>query len=333
MKRKKRVVQLLIFFTVILISIITCNASFLTIDGWNVEYWRNHPTGTPSDVFDRAVIVIHGTNRNADSYYNYVYNAATTEEVQDHTLIVAPKFKILEDNPDVERELYWVNSGWKGGFNAINGSQISSFQVIDHILGKINDNFPNVRFVSIIGHSAGGQFVQRYAAINEKEQEIRSNLTLKYVVANPSSYMYLNADRPLSTVACSGFDNYKYGMADLPSVLPYTNLSQAAIQNQLTSRSVYLLLGTNDTDPDDKYLDKECPANAQGLHRYERGHYYYDYVMAFNRNSNHKIFDIPDIGHSSNDMFNSDIGREVIFYSQNNASFIPAILHLLLSDK
>ncbi|MCI5120458.1 MAG: hypothetical protein D3908_04535 [Candidatus Electrothrix sp. AUS4] len=333
MKGKKCVIQLVVFVTAILFSIITCNASFLTIGDWKVEYWRNHPTGTPSDVFDRAVIVIHGTNRNADAYYDYVYNAATTEGLVGHTLIIAPKFKISKDNPDVESELYWENSGWKVGLNALNGSQISSFQVIDHILGKINDNFPNIRFVSIIGHSAGGQFVQRYSAINEKEQGLRSNLKLKYVVANPSSYMYLNADRPLSTVGCSEFDNYKYGMVNLPSVLPYTNLSKAAIQNQLTSRSIYLILGMNDTDPNADDLDKTCPANTQGLHRYERGHYYYDYVMVFNRNSNHKIFDIPDVGHSSNDMFNSEIGREVIFYSQSNPSLIPAILHLILGTK
>ncbi|MCI5159212.1 MAG: hypothetical protein D3906_12435, partial [Candidatus Electrothrix sp. AUS1_2] len=266
MKGKKCVIQLVIFFTAIFFSIITCDASFLTIGDWKVEYWRNHPTGTPSDIFDRAVVVIHGTNRNADDYYDYVYNAAITEGVQDHTLVIAPKFKILEDNPDLASELYWTNAGWKGGFNAINGSQISSFQVIDHILGKINDNFPNVKFVSIIGHSAGGQFVQRYSAINEEEQNLRSNLKLKYVVANPSSYMYLNANRPLSIDGCPLYNYYKYGMADLPSVLPYTNLSQIAIQNQLVSRSVYLILGTNDTDPDDDNLDKTCPANTQTKH-------------------------------------------------------------------
>lgn len=328
MKRTKNVITLVIFLAVIFFTTTTCKASSLTIDGWKVEYWRNHPTGTPSTVFDRAVIVIHGTNRNADDYYNRIFNAATTENLTSKTLIVAPKFKILEDDPNQD-ELYWTNAGWKQGFNANNGSKISSFQVIDHILSKINDNFPNIKFVSIVGHSAGGQFVQRYSAINEKEQRLRADLKVKYIVANPSSYMYLTGERPRSTVDCPQYNFYKYGIANLPSALPYTNLSQSSIQNQLISRLIYVILGTDDNDPNSSYLDKTCPANTQGLHRYERGHYYYDHIKDFNSNSNHKIFDIVDVGHSSTGMFNSDLGREIIFYSQDNTSYLPAILHLL----
>ena len=67
----------------------------------------------------------------------------------------------------------------------------------------------------IAGHSAGGQFANRFAAAHPAQPETR------YIVANPSSYLYLDAQRredlwldkfsiPKSDV-CFNYNHYKYG--------------------------------------------------------------------------------------------------------------------------
>ncbi len=276
-----------------------------------MEYWRNHAIGIPSSKYDRAVIVIHGTNRNADDYYNRIITAADTEGVLEHTLVISPKFKTVDDLPNTN-ELYWSSSGWKKGFKSTNGNQTPSFSVVDHILDKITTNFPNITLVSIVGHSAGAQFVQRYGALNTKEQALPSRIQARYIVANPGSYMFLTNERPFSTSGCTDFDKYKYGLSDLPQSLAYTNLSQSNIQNQLASRSFYVLLGKNDTSRGGS-LDMSCKADAQGLNRFERGNYYYQHIRDFSTTANHIKLEIDGVGHSSTGMFNSAEGRATIF--------------------
>ncbi|WP_299413214.1 hypothetical protein [Acaryochloris sp. IP29b_bin.148] len=303
------IISILFFATV---AIPNAEAARLTVDGWKVEYWRNHPIGTPSDNYNQAVIVIHGNSRNADDYYDYVMQAAETQSQLNTTLIVSPKFKVLSDSP-ADDELYWSSSGWKKGFKSKNGSFTPSFRVVDHILGKINNNFPNISFVTIVGHSAGGQFVQRYAALNQKQQALRSDLSVRYVVANPGSYMYLDSTRSENISGCTDYDNYKYGMANLPGVLSYTKLSKTQIRNQITSRSIYLLLGTQDNDPNSNSLDTSCKANAQGFNRYARGLLYYQHVKCLNSSANHIKVEVNGVGHSGKKMFNATEGRKVIF--------------------
>ena len=89
--------------------------------------------------------------------------------------------------------------------------------------------FPNLRSIVVAGHSAGAQFVQRYAGAGRGEEH--ALVPIRYVAANPSSYMYLNAlrlpdghtcsdegvcdagfaRRPASA-ACPTFNDFKYGM-------------------------------------------------------------------------------------------------------------------------
>jgi len=126
-----------------------------SVDGWGVDYWRNHPIDTPSTSHDRAVIVIHGTNHNADDYYNYIVKAAASEDILGQTLILAPRFQTAADAPEADA-LYWSNAGWKKGYKSENGGGISSFRVIDELLGRTSDNFPNIARITIVGHSAGG---------------------------------------------------------------------------------------------------------------------------------------------------------------------------------
>ena len=117
------------------------------------------------------------------------------------TVVVAPHFSIDIDallRPD--REAYWdASNHWKrGNLSSRDRKQrISSFAAIDEIAAALSDRkrFPNVRRIVIAGHSAGGQFVQRYTA-GRPPQEWERRLPIRYVIANPGRYFYFNDLRP-----------------------------------------------------------------------------------------------------------------------------------------
>ena len=79
------------------------------------------------------------------------------------------------------------------------------------------------------GHSAGGQFVTRYQMANRVHDTL--GVPVRYVVANPSSYAYPDALRPVINPgetgdpsgtafrpfrerSCVSYDRWPYGLAD-----------------------------------------------------------------------------------------------------------------------
>ena len=301
----------------------TCRGR-ITVDGMKVRYWRNYALGTANEAFRRAVIVVHGSSRNADDYFGYVIDAATTEDRVKGTLILAPNFITSDDAPEAD-ELYWSSGGWKKGNLSQNAPDVSSFEVMDQIFEKLTEagKFPNLEEIVLIGHSAGGQYVNRFAAGSEAEQALPGGVGARYVVANPSSYVYPNGLRrvpghldvfavPDPTIDCYyTYNDYKYG---LDSRNTYMSLVTAdEIRAQYQTREVVYLLGENDDDPNHSSLDTSCEGMQQGDHRFERGHIYYNHLCAYYDCTNHEIVEVPGVGHSGNNMFNSPEGREVIF--------------------
>ena len=92
-------------------------------------------------------------------------------------------------------ELAFSCNGWKDGEPAL-GSPIDSFTAMDRLLAALDDKarFPALKEIVVAGHSAGGQYVQRYAAGNRIEPTLSA--PVRYLVANPSSYLYLEPNRP-----------------------------------------------------------------------------------------------------------------------------------------
>ena len=74
------------------------------------------------------------------------------------------------------------------------------------------------------------------------------------------------------------------------------------------------LLGTLDTDPDHRALDKSCMAEAQGAYRYARGHAYVSAMAARDGGTpNHKVWDVRNVGHDGDKMLTSPCGLEALF--------------------
>jgi hypothetical protein len=310
----------------------------LTRDGSTLEvpYCSNHGLFDRNIGIERAVIVLQGASRNAEGYFENVVEAADNAGVEAQTLIVAPHFLIDDDlaETSIPAGLYWSSSGWKIGDGSLSEPydrpwDISSFSVIDELIAHLSNRelFPNLTNFVVAGHSAGGQFVNRYAAGTSIDTDGQSGNHFRFVVANPSSYLYLSDRRPRpgridsfrrltesERKRCRGFNRYKYGTTELNE---YMSLAGAAeLSQRYASQDVIYLLGEEDTDRSDPLLDTTCAANWQGSDRLRRGIAYYNYLgyrFGARIYDRHTLSLVPGAGHDSEEMFDSIEGRASLF--------------------
>ena len=85
----------------------------------NLPFFSNQSLDTPNYSVQKAVIVIHGANRNADDYYNSIYNNASDLDVLSETIIIAPQFLITADlnhwQPSTEFAFWSGTTSWSSG--------------------------------------------------------------------------------------------------------------------------------------------------------------------------------------------------------------------------
>ncbi|MGF6654208.1 pimeloyl-ACP methyl ester carboxylesterase [Paraburkholderia youngii] len=278
----------------------------------------------PQPDVTRAVVVIHGwPRRDLASADNAAIKAGAAAE---HTIVVTPQFLIAAD---IETHhlpgdmLHWGRDGWKTGYDAHRPAPISSFSVIDTIFTRLADRrlFPSLKQVVLAGHSAGGQYVQRYAAVGRGDAPLLAHgIAIRYVVANPSSYLYFDAARPVATTAasCAHFDRWEYGLeGELPRYVEQP-VSASAIKAHYLAQDIVYLLGTADNDPNHKQLDRSCGAEAEGPTRLARGLSYVAWLRA--QSGGHsggdfsqRVVEVPGVGHSSTRMYASTCGIAALF--------------------
>ena len=290
-----------------------CRGRLSIGDRLKVPYYRNYPLGKRNFTATRAIVVIHGRLRNPNRVFRSIVTAAEKVGKLETTIILAPYFMNEEDDPAAD-ELYWRKSGWVRGDRSTRNlsPRVSSYEIMDLILQRLGNrqNFPNLRTIAVIGHSAGGQFTQRYAAGNQIEQKLLG-IRVKYVVANPSSYLYLSDRRFwLSNGTDCDYNSYKYGLEDRNSYM--RRLSTGEIVDRYRRRNVVYLLGDRDVQSD-RFLSQTCAANLQGPNRYLRGRTYMGYMNRFFRPHNHRMVVVNDVGHNSHAMYTSAQGLAVLF--------------------
>jgi hypothetical protein len=261
---------------------------YATIRGRNADLAGVYPA------VKRAVIIIHGSSRNASGYKN-VANWATYDsgEKNWNTLLIAPEF--LEEidaavNQVPDGVLRWKHGAWQDGENARN-SPVSSFDALDAILERLTNHIllPNLQSVVVVGYAGGGLIVQHYAVAGRGGDALEhSGLHLRYVIVHPSSYLYFSPERPVADAdgnvdyivparECSGDNNHwRYGVADPP---PYAaNADFAKLEDRYIHRDVVYLLGTEAIDPNEQGVDSSCAAEDQGPNRFFRGKAYFLYL-------------------------------------------------------
>lgn len=296
----------------------TACQSFITIkDGQGILIYRTYDLSLGSSAVRHVVFVVHGSARNAAGAFSTMVSVSNSLGKLNETLIISPFFKATEDAPGAS-DLYWTSSGWKDGSPSY-GPAVSSYEVIDLLTQSIIEGglFPNVGMITVVGHSAGGQFTQRYAAGNPS-QALYPSIKYNYVVTNPSSYMYLNAYRPVSgtvdqfaiPTGCGGYDYYKYGLVSRNAYM--NKLPASELISRYLPRHVSYLVGSADTLTTDD-LDITCQGNVQGLNRYVRGLAYANHINKYFPNNNHSSGVVEGVGHSSSGMWTSAVGKAAIF--------------------
>jgi hypothetical protein len=305
-----------------------------------LPYFRSHSLYRDNPRIELAVFAFHGASGDdvpdAEEYQDRVHDAAATVPgALEKTLIVAPQImnwvhlESFFGAGNVPGDLmYFGGDRFWGDSSANAGAAISVFSVVDKMLEHICDSghFPNLKRIVILGHSGGGQLVNRFAASSPFQ---RNGIPIRYIVMNPSSYLYFDGVRVRSGTTdefcepsaatvrqCPGYNNYGYGPDNLYDYHRDNDTDAGRMIDRYRSRNVIHLSGALDNDPNGEGLDTECGAMLQGANRLERGTIYFNYLQyAFGPVilDRHRRDIVPNAAHNGRDMITSDIGVNYIF--------------------
>jgi pimeloyl-ACP methyl ester carboxylesterase len=287
--------------------------------------YRSHPLSRRNDQITRALVVVHGMNRDADAHFRTGMAAARLAGTLDSALIIAPRFASNDGGGCRDRlaaiEINWPCTGnsWRSG-GVADGGKVTSFDLADAILHLLarKDVFPNLKSVVVAGHSAGGQFVTRYEMANRVHETL--GIAISYVVANPSSYAYLDPTRPIAESGrtefrafgrrdCVAYDRWPYGLGDRTGYA--ARLSAGQLKKQLAVRPTTYLVGGRDVLPVAGF-DSSCAAMAQGPTRLARGQAFATYVKQ-KFGAKHTVTIVPQCGHDARCMFTADAALPLLF--------------------
>lgn len=297
----------------------TCAERVEIVSGRFLPVFSTHLLSEGDADVTRGLIVIHGNGRDADTYFETGVVAAATAGVASSTATVAPHFQTIEDGPEAD-EPYWSSAGWKrGNLSRPEGPspRVSSYAALDRIVDAFlnSSRFPALQEIVVAGHSAGGQVVHRYAATTE-HKSTGSGIPIRYVVTNPSTYLYLRPERENGSGAflvpdtdCTDYDDWHYGLANRNNFAE--RLEPDSIRAQLVRHDVRILLG--DADTATASLDVSCGADLQGPRRYHRGRTLVRFMNEMYAGHAHREMIVPGVGHSSRSMWMSQVGGAALF--------------------
>jgi hypothetical protein len=312
--------RLIFAFLAFLLATPACaEIDFLVLPGGlHLAYYVCVPPGAgPSNI----LVGVQGYVRDANRTFDAAAAAAKADGHGTDTLIVAPIFQVPADDaakcsfPGVPEagpgDALWKCGNWSGGAKASNG-EITSFQAMDSLLAILVQRYPSVHHITIAGFSAGGQYVQRYIGFARPPSGLQS---LRYVVADPSAFLYFDTWRPEpGAESCPGYNKWKFGTEDLPV---YLGRDAAAARQTYAHANIAYLEGALDqgTSPAAAYalLEKKCPAALQGPYRLQRGQAYAVYDQQFLAHGAHKLTIIPGCAHSVTCVFRAPAAAAALF--------------------
>lgn len=304
--------------------------------------YANYSLDARNTSITRALIMVHGAGRNADHYFETAAAAGFLAGALGNTIIVAPHF-IAEHDTAASNEVVWPNRGdtWRSGGMSLSHPTLSSFDLADEIVRKLanRSTFPNLTHIVVAGHSAGGQFATRYEMSNKVDGTL-GGVSMSYVVANPSSYAWPAAVRPLPTgdadpsvadkeaLGDSGevvHSAFAYGPFDTARVADFNRwpaglehrsgytalMSDDRLEKQLVARPTTYLLGQIDVLPLGGF-DSSPAAMSQGPTRRARGEAFFKYVTEA-LGAKHRAIIVPECGHNDRCIFTSEVVLPVIF--------------------
>ncbi len=303
--------------------------------------YASFPLDVRNPAITRALVMVHGAGRNADHYFASSMAAAFLAGALDNTIVIAPRMAAGRDSVKAN-EVVWPEgaNSWRSGGVSPSNPPLSSFDFVDEIVRRLADKkmFPNLAKIVVAGHSAGGQFANRYEMANKVHNT--PGVAVTYVVANPSSYAWPAEVRPLptgnadpngadkealgpngekinSTFSFGPFDSakaprYNRWPSGLDSLSGYTaGMSAEHLRKQLVERPTTYLLGQVDVLPLGGF-DSSPNAMAQGPTRRARGEAFFKYVTEV-MGAKHQAIIVPECGHNDRCIYTTDIVFPVIF--------------------
>lgn len=295
----------------------------------------------PNAAVTRAFVLVHGTGRNADHYFETAVAAAFLGGALDNTVVIAPYFAADTDKVEMN-EVKWPNRGdsWRSGGMATSNPSISAFDFMDEIVRQLSNkkNFPRLTKVVVAGHSAGGQFVSRYEMANKMHGT--AGVTMSYVVANPSTYAWPSAIRPLpvgnadsatankEALGPNGMKvnaEFSYAMFDSTKVPAFNNwpaglqkrtgytalMSDDQLRKNLAERPTTYLFGQVDVLPLGGF-DSSPVAMTQGPTRRARGEAFVK-LLADSLGAKPNAMIVSECGHNDRCVFTTKEVLPVIF--------------------
>lgn len=345
-----------------------CGREFALTEGkdtLHLRYCGNVDLVTANPKVTHLVIAIHGTSRTAYNYWKNMVAGAGKAGVKDATAVIAPQFLRDDDNGQPEYNaagvatgstlnlavadadvLYWGSNWPEGDRSFISLSspprpfKISSFAVLDRILERAASLYPNLKRIVIVGHSAGGQMVNRYATVAVLPKIPGAKFI--FGPTNPSSSLYWDDKRPVQPIkgpmtfavpdstwcpadpkALSGYDEYKYATGPHPGVNFNEHLLDVGIdkmRQNYRDRTIVHFIGLEDNNPDEESLGTSCPNRVQGLHRLERAEAYMEHIknyFGWRKFAETRPIYGPGCAHSGNCIWASPCGLYEIFGTVN----------------
>lgn len=283
----------------------------LTFQGSAFSYYSNYPLEEKNEKIEQLIIVIHGSERNADGYFSSVSSNLRKLEKTENTLLISPHFKEPRDI-QLPGELTWTSEGWIKGDQSLTNASVSSFEIIENFirLSVNKDLFPSLKRVVITGHSAGGQLTQRFA-LGSKLEENLAGPTFRYIVANPGSYAYLTKTRAVALPEGKNceYNNFKHGLDKLNPFMSQSSVEE--IRARYVQRDVVYLIGEQDIITKD--LDNTCADAVQGMNRLIRAFNFKEILDREFPENRHEIHKVPGVGHSQWLIYTSEIGKSALF--------------------
>jgi pimeloyl-ACP methyl ester carboxylesterase len=309
---------------------------------------------------ETAWIVVHGSSRNADDYVCCAVSALALDKriFPTTTMIVAPWFLAPRDKPvnitfpsksnyvETYTALRWAEQGpiehtWRYGANAV-GHNVSSYAVVDELIRRLvldHERFPALKQIVVAGHSAGGQYVQRWALLSNgaafanPAASYIPRVPTRIVVANPKSFCWLDGRRVFNgtlrkpeddaVYICPTYDEWEWGFQnstksserdELKAPYVHSAIKDAggidAVVDRYPSRDIVYLAGEMDV-----LHNGDCEEKMQGPCRRVRSASFYASLREIYGRPVHRRLVVAGVHHDHCLMFQSPEGRQALFGS------------------
>ena len=257
-----------------------------------VEVFYHIPEGNISSM--PILFSFHGASRNADDYRDYWIDMAN----QNGFMVFAPEFSTM--NYPGLGDNYLMGNVFDDGDNPeeneLNAPSDWTFSVIEPLFDFIKSDISGEQETyNAWGHSGGSQFLHRFALF------IQNSRLGVGVCSNAGWY----------TVPENEID-FPYGIAlpflplnqNLFNFLQNSNFELDVNYEQFFQKDLIIHLGTNDIDPHSSGLRHNGVVdNQQGLNRFVRGQYFYNFSQQesdnLNMPFNWELHFVDGVGHQA----------------------------------